>query len=604
MLKYLIFSGGTGSEALQEGLAEVYGIDRYLVDVVINAYDNGKSTGACRRIFKNKILGPSDARKNQTLRYYIRNKNAIVSNPLGDEAQIYNLFEMRITENSPLEYYTHARKIMEEYKKFFSESVWEKLVSYLDYFFFAEDDLKINLRNEVLNESFSNFSIANIFYSSCAALHNNSLQKAMDEMADILGIGDTVHLISDKNLFLKAETESGNIIQDEGDIVDWNNSNDKIIRVVLTADDNEYLPKVGECLDASIHNIQALINEADIILFSSGTQWSSLIPTYMHRGFREAIHNSKAKKYLIMNNIEDKDSIGVSAADFCRILDDYLDINELTIVLNNKAVESMRMVPSNYNYIVGALGKPNSKTHDPVELIKCIMTDYYKKELGCSKQFFDLDGTLWNEKGDDFEKEVGFENLKLFHGDILSGNSYEHVRDVLTKVKRNHVVAYVDYGNTFFSTDKPEFTDEITHEYDIDESVCAKIKDMPDYDGKAITLRGGVVITIKPFDNQNEQAQNINLFLRKSSLPLIAKKAGRSSVDITHISYTKAGMLKKIIDYNNINTKNVVFIGNELNDGSEKEIADMLIVSLHVNDVYECNNYLRTRALMETSNFL
>lgn len=57
MKKIVVFSGGTGSIALQRGFAELYGQDRLRLDVVVNAYDNGKSTGACRRIMGEKIWG-------------------------------------------------------------------------------------------------------------------------------------------------------------------------------------------------------------------------------------------------------------------------------------------------------------------------------------------------------------------------------------------------------------------------------------------------------------------------------------------------------------------------------------------------------------------
>ena len=47
MFNVAVFSGGTGSIAIQEGLSAIYGNDNYNLDVIINAYDNGKSTGTC-----------------------------------------------------------------------------------------------------------------------------------------------------------------------------------------------------------------------------------------------------------------------------------------------------------------------------------------------------------------------------------------------------------------------------------------------------------------------------------------------------------------------------------------------------------------------------
>lgn len=44
MLNIVVFSGGTGSIAIQEGFSALYGNENYNLDIVINAYDNGKST--------------------------------------------------------------------------------------------------------------------------------------------------------------------------------------------------------------------------------------------------------------------------------------------------------------------------------------------------------------------------------------------------------------------------------------------------------------------------------------------------------------------------------------------------------------------------------
>ena len=39
MYNVVIFSGGTGSTAIQEGFAAIYGNDNYNLDIIINAYD-------------------------------------------------------------------------------------------------------------------------------------------------------------------------------------------------------------------------------------------------------------------------------------------------------------------------------------------------------------------------------------------------------------------------------------------------------------------------------------------------------------------------------------------------------------------------------------
>src|SRR5262245_25279985 len=60
MFNIVQFSGGRGTKALTRAFLRRN--HSHLVSVV-NAYDDGKSTGAIRRIFR--MLGPSDIRKNQ-----------------------------------------------------------------------------------------------------------------------------------------------------------------------------------------------------------------------------------------------------------------------------------------------------------------------------------------------------------------------------------------------------------------------------------------------------------------------------------------------------------------------------------------------------------
>ena len=60
MLKVTVFSGGRGSNSL---VKELIKDDTIKLSLIVNAYDDGKSTGQIRTFFN--MLGPSDIRKNQ-----------------------------------------------------------------------------------------------------------------------------------------------------------------------------------------------------------------------------------------------------------------------------------------------------------------------------------------------------------------------------------------------------------------------------------------------------------------------------------------------------------------------------------------------------------
>jgi 2-phospho-L-lactate transferase/gluconeogenesis factor (CofD/UPF0052 family) len=128
-------------------------------------------------------------------------------------------------------------------------------------------------------------------------------------MAKIMGIKDNVILNDDTSLFLGAVTRSGKQITDEGEIVCWNNPTDPIIDLTFT-------DAYGEQRDPRLcDEAKTAIADADVIILSSGTQWSSLIPTYASLGFRYTMANAKADIIMVMNKVPDKDAPDQSASD-------------------------------------------------------------------------------------------------------------------------------------------------------------------------------------------------------------------------------------------------------------------------------------------------
>ena len=125
MYNIVIFSGGTGSIALQEGLSDVYGNESYNLDIIINAYDNGKSTGTCRKVFGNKILGPSDLRKNHMTQFKIQHAAAL-KDPSSGQSTIYRMFNLRLDATSKEDYYHRACNLLEKNQAAIDSLVYEQ----------------------------------------------------------------------------------------------------------------------------------------------------------------------------------------------------------------------------------------------------------------------------------------------------------------------------------------------------------------------------------------------------------------------------------------------------------------------------------------------
>lgn len=592
MFNIVIFSGGTGSIAIQNGLSSIYGNDNYNLDIIINAYDNGKSTGTCRRVFDDKILGPSDLRKNHMTQFAIQ-KSAQLKDFSSRESVLYRLFELRFAADSKEEYYNQACNLLEEYSEFIGAKDTYYLKSLLDYFFF-EDISKKTWRRTLDGVVLKDFSIANVFYSAAAAMNGNSLRLAGRDMATVLGIKDNVHLISDVNLYLQARTESGYLIPDEGDIVEWDNPDDKVESVILLKDGKEYIPSVDEGTDLTkVKSCKRIIEEADIIIFSSGTQWSSLIPSYMHSGLRKMLAKSNAKKYVVMNNVEDHDMKGVSANEIIRILGRYIPVEDITAVVNEDAVAGMNSV-TEIRSISGHISGEKSK-HNPVKLIALLMKDFFEVNQGNVTFVYDLDGTLWDERANNRGKAVGAENMNLFTGIIHSGNNYEHVRDAFKFLyhQENETQIYSDFGNVHFTTEDYSI-DLLSDEFVVEKNVVAELEKIDAFKGKIKARGEGCVVTIKPLVNREVLLKIAQSVLEPFGEKYEARISGHTSIDIMHKNYDKKTMLQIIMKKHQLGINDVVFVGNETEEGAEANIKELGIKTIQVDDVYECNLLLKT----------
>lgn len=592
MHNIVIFSGGTGSIAIQEGFSAVYGNDNYNLDVIINAYDNGKSTGTCRKIFNNKILGPSDLRKNHMLQFKLQ-KAAALMDFSSRESALYQLFHLRLDADSKTDYYNQACELLEESRPVIGDKDTYYLKSLLDYFFF--ENVQNNMWRASLEDvSFKDFSIANIFYSSSAAMNEYSLRIAGMDMAALLGIKDNVHLISDVNLYLEARTESGYLIEDEGEIVEWDNPKDKIASVMLLRDGQEYIPSVDEETDLTkVKSCKDLIEQADLIIFSSGTQWSSLIPSYMHSGLRKMLAASKAKKYVIINNVEDHDMKGVSADNIVDILGRYIPVDDVTAVVNLDAVAGMNCV-SKIRSIAGHISEEKEK-HNPMKLISLLMNDFFGVAGFKGTYIYDLDGTLWDERANNHGKAVGVENMNLFSGIIHSGNNSRHVQDVFNYLYHQDAVTeiYSDFGNVHFTSEDGTI-DVLSENYLINLAVVEELAKIPEFKGKVKVRGEGCVVTIKPLINREMLLKKAQKALEPFGDKYEARISGHTSIDIMVRDYDKKTMLQEIMKKHGLKKEQVIFIGNETEMGAEAAIKEAGVKTIQVDDVYECNIFLKT----------
>lgn len=570
-MKILIFSGGTGSRALQIGLTNVFG-KNIEYTVLANFLDNGLSTGIVRKVADGKILGPSDLRKNQCLRHEL----------LYGYSPTLKFLDRRITNSNPVEL---CSKLKHELKLVDTISETDKtiLIHAIDTYFSQPLADKVD---------YFDFSVANILYAGVAIDCGYSLWAAGKIFERILAIPqNSVIGNSDESVYLQATTKSGYTVLDEGDLVSWSNSEDPIVGI-HTVDINGD-PKIQTLSDEA----ELAIRSADLIIFSAGTQWSSLIPTYISNGFKSALASSKAKKYLIMNLTEDKDSYGVGAIEWKNTLETYLtpDVKYITSMF---ASESMRLD--------GGLDISNtdSSTHNPNKLIKYIMLDYFSEYLNKSNMFvFDYDDTLIprNSQG----SELAMENAKLYidissryNTAICSGNSINSITGFnsnsyydkieLRVFADNGLNEYiVRTGNKVLDYSKIKMSDL---NFTNDESdFIIKTLEKFGFNLGQIQNRNGASIAIKPVDQIYRNIITNMLQAIFVDTYLLIRASGRTTIEITKRSANKSVTVKSLAE-----TSKVVYIGDEFENGNDAPILGIPnVLTLSVNSPKDTNIFLK-----------
>ena len=577
-MKIVICAGGTGSIALQTGLYSILGNTTGVdIKILVNAYDSGLSTGQVRQVLGGNILGPSDVRKNQTTRHTLQY----------GETPLSRFLNIRFTiESSKAEDFciNEIVKLNSEYqnillmavKAFFSSPVANK-IDYID------------------------FSLANIIYAGIAAQNGNSLRAAAKIMASILGIKDNVILNDDLSLFLGAITSNGERIVDEADIVSWNNPEDPIVDVFFTnAHGEEDVPVL--CDEAT-----AAITEADFIILSSGTQWSSLIPTYASIGFSEAVDASGARVIMVMNKVPDKDAPNQGADDIIKqLVPKYFSSGRVELILSKESAPLMNSVSLETNAVLKSVRLFNmslefgdTTRHDPYMLAKAVAKTIFGEYLDAAAYMFDYDDTLVG-RGSTFKEEsdANIESLielnQWRNVSICSGNSIRAIKiaSYTHKRKQNILTVFADGGinkyeyntapNRYSDADEsraysfikcllPEaqLTAGTSSAQNIISALCAS--GIP---AAKIENRRGVMLSIKPIDPEYRQMVHslVEHIVEPSRLEV--RSAGRTTIEISSPLVTKCAAVK-YVKTQIAEGEHIVFVGDEFDSGNDAPILDM-----------------------------
>jgi 2-phospho-L-lactate transferase/gluconeogenesis factor (CofD/UPF0052 family)/hydroxymethylpyrimidine pyrophosphatase-like HAD family hydrolase len=614
-MKIVILAGGTGSIALQRGLYDLLDkqIDGIDTKVIVNAYDNGLSTGAVRQVMNGKILGPSDVRKNQTTRLELEN-------PKSPWLKFLNVRFTQPSDSVKAFCYAEVAKLESELVQQFKgvPHFGTEPLERISATQFVREAIDAYFRSPIASKiDYNDFSIANIVYAGFASANGNSLRASAKIMASLMGIKDNVLLNDDTSLFLGAITQSGKRITDEGDIVSWGSMTDPFVDVFFTdAEGNDAYPYL--CSEAF-----TAIKEADLIILSSGTQWSSLIPTYESRGFKEAIDSSQAQIVMVMNRQPDKDSPGQGASDIIRILTDrYFPKDRIRLVLDSAAEGIMkvldddahsRVLSFDYYDMSGPVPTDHvAKTHDPYKLALAVGQSYFREFIESDCFVFDYDDTLVG-RGNIFPKasSINTANLAALNRvskvAICTGNSIKAINlknfvdtDESTFAELPaYVTIYADGGVNKYRytsmTERDHNSDDDKKQEFIECVNTSAIFDATQAERIIETLRkhhiplskienrGNAMITIKPID---QEYRGIVLELVKTIIKdpeIVVRASGRTTIEIARHNLSKVDAIVDI--KKSLNPANITYVGDELDVGNDAVVRGLPGVKcLHVKN--------------------
>ncbi len=308
-LKVLIFCGGSGGKDIIQGLLQYPFFD---VSAMVNAYDDGKSTGYLRRIIPG-FLGPSDIRKNFS--------------HLIDPANVQKRILKDILEYRFPSSVDDKKALQDLYNIIQGKSVSIPDLDVLLKKVAPQDATHIRIYIKALLDyiqihkipfDFEDCSFGNLLIAGCYIKNGEDINIAIEEMHRFLEPkGSAYNVTRGENLFLSAITEEGDFLPSEASIVERHTNSElaeiflfpayfseKEIKKVSKLPFQKKLKYLRTAEKYPVLNEKArkAISESDLIIYAPGTQNSSLFPTYLTEGFAEAVTaNSRARKIFITN---------------------------------------------------------------------------------------------------------------------------------------------------------------------------------------------------------------------------------------------------------------------------------------------------------------
>jgi 2-phospho-L-lactate transferase/gluconeogenesis factor (CofD/UPF0052 family) len=315
----VLFSGGSGTKSIVEALLRH---PQIRLRILINAYDDGHSTGRLRR-FIPSMLGPSDVRKNidrlmpVTERCHLSlkafsNDRLPVGIPRANALRLLDAIAAADLASMP----PRLAGLFRQFTVQQAEGIRSMLSTFLAYFHREEQSGR--------TFDFTDCALGNLLFAGCYLAQGSDFNRAIAAFSQFYEVAPDalLNVTQGENLFLVAWKEDHSLLVGEADIVAAQTPA-KISDLYLVGEEvyrtrvegaaepaGGWLPLIQEAARIPRINpaVAEAIAEADVIVYGPGTQHSSLFPSYLTQGLAEAIaRNRTADKIFIGNILRDLD---------------------------------------------------------------------------------------------------------------------------------------------------------------------------------------------------------------------------------------------------------------------------------------------------------
>ena len=181
----------------------------------------------------------------------------------------------------------------------------------------------------IKNGGLEGYSFGNLFIAALTDL-TGSFEKAIEETSKILKLKGIVLPSTFDNINICAELEDGTLLKEEDEIIDRHN--DQVYN--RSPIKNVFHQPIARANQKAIKAIE----EADLIVLSPGSLYTSIISNLLVQGISEAIAMSTAKKVYVCNIMSQvSQTYGYRASDHVKKIKEYLNSDLDFVILNNKS---------------------------------------------------------------------------------------------------------------------------------------------------------------------------------------------------------------------------------------------------------------------------